>query len=124
MILDHPKNLNTPTVARIHPTRLPFFCYVPGHDVMVTISADSPTVFRYRVMIHDGRPDAALDERLWRDFAEPPRVTVAAGGRLRRGESAGPLPLRTERLAQPSQQGVGPRFPSDASGRPRGTETI
>ena len=58
----------------------PFFCYVPGHDVMVTISADSPTVFRYRVMIHDGHPDAALDERLWRDFAEPPRVTVAASG--------------------------------------------
>lgn len=80
MILDHPTNLNSPTVARIHPTRLPFFCYVPGHDVMVTISADSPTVFRYRVMIHDGRPDAALDERLWRDFAEPPRVTVAAVG--------------------------------------------
>jgi len=52
---------------------------VPGHDVQVTISADSPTVFRYRVMIHDGRPDAELDERLWLDFAEPPGVTVAAG---------------------------------------------
>ncbi len=80
MILDHPKNLNTPTVARIHPTRLPFFSYVPGYDTKVTISADSPTVFRYRVMIHDGRPDAAIDERLWLDFAEPPRVTVAAAG--------------------------------------------
>jgi hypothetical protein len=31
-------------------------------------------------MIHDGRPDAALDERLWLDFAEPPRVTVAPAG--------------------------------------------
>lgn len=80
MILDHPTNLNSPTVARIHPTWLPFFCYVPGHDVAVTISADSSTIFRYRVMIHDGRPDAALDERLWGDFAEPPRVTIVAAG--------------------------------------------
>jgi hypothetical protein len=32
-------------------------------------------------MIHDGRPGAALDERLWLDFAEPPRVTfVSTGG--------------------------------------------
>jgi hypothetical protein len=76
MILDHPANANHPTVARIHPFLLPFFCYVPGHDVKVSIDSSTPTLFRYRVVIHDGRPDPKLDQRLWRDFAEPPRVVV------------------------------------------------
>ncbi|WP_406693572.1 PmoA family protein [Singulisphaera sp. Ch08] len=76
MILDHPSNVNHPTVARIHPILLPFFCYVPGHDVKVSIGSGEPTVFRYRVVIHDGRPDSKLNQRLWRDFAEPPVVVV------------------------------------------------
>ena len=75
-IFDHPTNGQHPTVARIHPTTLPFFTYTPGHDVKVTIGRDAPTVFRYRLLVHDGRPDAALDDRLWRDFADPPSVTV------------------------------------------------
>jgi hypothetical protein len=82
MIADHPSNPNYPTVARIHPTTLPFFTYVPAHDKKVTIAADAPTVFRYRVLIHDGHPDAKLDEAIARDFAEPPVVVVeSAGGR-------------------------------------------
>ncbi len=76
LIADHPANLHHPTVARIHPTSLPFFCYVPAHDEKVTIGTDRPTVFRYRILIHDGHPDPVLDERIWRDFAEPPKVTV------------------------------------------------
>jgi hypothetical protein len=72
MIADHPGNVTHPTVARIHPTSLPFFTYVPGHDRAVPIGTDAPTVFRYRVLVHDGRPDRSRDERLWRDFADPP----------------------------------------------------
>jgi hypothetical protein len=79
-ILDHPSNKNHPTVARIHPTSLPFFAFTPSHDAKVTIPADRPTVFRYRVVIHDGHPHAALDERLWRDFAEPPTVVIEGRG--------------------------------------------
>ena len=76
MIADHPSNPHYPTVARIHPTTLPFFCFVPAHDKPVTIGVDKPTVFRYRVLIHDSHPDKGLDERVVRDFAEPPVVTV------------------------------------------------
>jgi hypothetical protein len=72
MIADHPANPNHPTVARIHPLVLPFFSYVPSHDRQVTIGSESITVFRYRVLIHDGHPNGALDERVWRDFAHPP----------------------------------------------------
>ncbi len=76
MIADHPSNPHYPTVARIHPTNLPFFCYVPAHDKALTIAVDHPTVFRYRVLIHDGHPDKSLDEQIARDFAEPPEVVV------------------------------------------------
>jgi Methane oxygenase PmoA len=76
MIADHPSNPHYPNVARIHPTTLPFFCYVPAHNKPLTIAVDAPTVFRYRVLIHDGRPDKDLDDRVARDFAEPPVVVV------------------------------------------------
>lgn len=75
-ILDHPSNVNHPTPARIHPTRIPFFCFVPGHDEEVAIGPEAPTVFRYRILIHDGRPDLGRNDRLWNDFAEPPKVAV------------------------------------------------
>ena len=76
MIADHPSNPHYPNVARIHPTTLPFFTYVPAHDKLVTIATDAPTVFRYRVLIHDGHPDPLADESVARDFAEPPVVVV------------------------------------------------
>jgi hypothetical protein len=82
MILDHPGNVNHPTVARIHPTTLPFFCFVPGHDETVTIGAAEPTVFRYRILIHDGHPDRVRNERIWHDFADPVRVVVAPSAPL------------------------------------------
>jgi hypothetical protein len=76
MIADHPSNPHYPNVARIHPTTLPFFTYVPAYDKPLTLAVEAPTVFRYRVLIHDGRPDGALDERVARDFAEPPTVIL------------------------------------------------
>lgn len=76
MVADHPANVNHPSVARIHPTSLPFFSYVPSHDRAVTIPTDQPMVFRYRILIHDGHPDPALDERVWRDFADPPSARL------------------------------------------------
>ena len=79
LILDHPANPHHPTPARIHPTSLPFFAFTPSHDEALVIAIDRPTVFRYRIMLHDGRPDAALDDQLWHDFADPPRVSVEPG---------------------------------------------
>jgi hypothetical protein len=77
MIADHPANLNHPTVARIHPTTLPFFSFVPASSKTVVIDSKTPLVFRYRVLIHDGHPDGTLDERIWGDFASPPKVMIS-----------------------------------------------
>jgi hypothetical protein len=78
MIADHPGNAGHPTIARIHPSILPFFSYVPAHTTgqVLSLPVDRPTVFRYRVMVHDGHPVPTLDERIWRDFAEPCAVKV------------------------------------------------
>jgi hypothetical protein len=75
-LLDHPTNINHPTPARIHPTTLPFFSFVPSHDQAVSIGTEAPTVFRYRILIHDGHPDGLRNDQAWRDFAEPPQVTM------------------------------------------------
>jgi hypothetical protein len=77
MIQDHPSNVHHPTVARIHPTSLPFFSFVPSHDTPVTIGATGPAIFRYRIVIHDGHPDPRRNEQIWHDFADPIRVIVA-----------------------------------------------
>lgn len=76
MVADHPSNPHYPNVARIHPTSLPFFTYVPAYDKPLTIAVEGPAVFRYRILIHDGRPDGALDEKVARDFSEPPTVIL------------------------------------------------
>ena len=76
MIADHPNNLRYPTVVRIHPITLPFYSFVPAHDEPFTIATDRPIQFRYRIMIHDGRPDSALNDRIAADFVDPPVVTL------------------------------------------------
>ena len=76
MIADHPSNPGSPSVVRIHPVLLPFFSYVPAHDRPLTIGTDEPTRFRYRILIHDGRPDSALNNRIAQDFTNPPAVIL------------------------------------------------
>jgi hypothetical protein len=59
---------------------LPFFSFVPAYREKLTIGREAPLTFRFRIRVHDGRPDGAIDERTWRDFADPPAVVVAPGG--------------------------------------------
>ena len=75
-IADHPANPHFPGVARIHPVTLPFFCFVPAHDQLLTIPLDQSRTWRYRIMIHDGRPDPAFNDRIAADFADPAVVEM------------------------------------------------
>ena len=81
MICDHPSNVNHPNTSRVHPTTLPFFAFTPAHynnneKPKIAIPVDRPLTLRYRVLIHDGHPDKARDEQVWRDFADPPQVKI------------------------------------------------
>jgi hypothetical protein len=40
----------------------------------VVLEPGKPVVFQFRVLIHDGHPDGALDERVAQDFVTPCEV--------------------------------------------------
>jgi hypothetical protein len=73
-ILCHPSNFRAPQPMRIHPTE-PFFCYAPSQLGHWEIAPGKPYVSRYRFIVSDGPPDRAELDRLWNDYADPPRVT-------------------------------------------------
>lgn len=74
-VLDHPGNFQFPQPVRLHPNK-PYFCFAPMVLGSFTIAPGKPYVSRYRLVLHDGVPDPAAIERAWRDYAEPPTVSV------------------------------------------------
>ena len=75
-ILDHPSNFRSPQPMRINPDD-PFFNFAPTQLGKFEIAPGRPYVSRYRFVVSDGAPDAAEINRLWNDYAYPPRVRVA-----------------------------------------------
>ena len=74
-ILGHPDNANAPQPQRIHPTE-PFFNFAPQQAGDLEITPGKPFVARYRFVVADGAPDKAELDRLWNDYAHPPKATV------------------------------------------------
>ncbi|MBV9081135.1 MAG: PmoA family protein, partial [Acidobacteriaceae bacterium] len=74
-VMDHPDNFRFPQPVRLHPVK-PYFCFAPMTVDSFSIVPGTPFLSRYRFYVHMGKPDAAKIEMLWRDYAEPPRVTA------------------------------------------------
>lgn len=74
-IMDHPGNFRSPQPMRLNPDQ-PFFCYAPSQLGDWKIEKGTPYVARYRFITADGAADVEEIERLWNDFADPPKVTV------------------------------------------------
>lgn len=74
-VLDHPDNVRAPQPQRIHPTE-PFLNIAPQQAGDVEITPEKPLTLRYRFVVADGAPDKAELDRLWNDYAHPPKVTV------------------------------------------------
>ncbi len=74
-MLGHPDNFRAPEPMRVHPVD-PYVCFVPSRLGAWTITAERPHVARYRFVAADGPADSALLDRLWRDYADPPTVTI------------------------------------------------
>jgi hypothetical protein len=75
IILCHPDNFRSPQPVRLHPSE-PFFCYAPQQLGEFRIEPGKPYVMSYRFATSDGEPDAKEIERLWNDYAKPPKVEV------------------------------------------------
>ncbi|MBN2451407.1 MAG: hypothetical protein JXR77_13530, partial [Lentisphaeria bacterium] len=56
------------------------FCFVPSQVQAWSIEPGKPLVQRFRILVHDGPADAGVAERLYRDWAEPPEVTLVPPG--------------------------------------------
>ncbi|HEX2100952.1 MAG TPA: PmoA family protein [Candidatus Synoicihabitans sp.] len=74
-ILGHPDNFRAPQPMRIHPKE-PFFCYAPSQLGDWQIAPGETYVARYRFVVMDGAPDAALLEAFWNGYAHPATATV------------------------------------------------
>ncbi len=72
-VMSHPQNFRFSEPVRIHP-KLPYFCFTTAHLGQWSIDPGKPHRIHYRLVIHDGPPVAGEIQRIWRDFAEPPRV--------------------------------------------------
>jgi len=74
-MLGHPTNFRAPQPLRIPPD-MPYFTFAPSQLGRWRIAPGRPYEARYRFVTFDGPPDPALLDRLWRDYAYPPAVTV------------------------------------------------
>lgn len=74
-VLDHPSNFRAPVPLRIHPDD-PYFNYAPSQMGRFQIDPGKKFVLRYRYVVSDGPPDAKLLERLWNDYANPPKAQI------------------------------------------------
>ena len=74
-ILGHPDNYEAPQPMRIHPTE-PFFNFAPSQAGDFAIAPGALYEARYRFVVYDGLPDAETLDRLWEDYAHPPRVWI------------------------------------------------
>ena len=74
-VMSHPSNFRSPQPVRLHPDK-PYFVFTPPVLGEFQIKPGEAYVSRYRYVVHDGPVDTKLYERLWRDYAEPPAVTM------------------------------------------------
>lgn len=70
-------NFRAPQPVRLHPDK-PYFCFAPMALGSFSLEHGDKYTSRFRFATHDGAQNARLAERLWQDFAHPPKVVVTA----------------------------------------------
>ena len=75
----HPQNFRHPEPMRIWPEGQVFFNWAPSQAGDWEMKPGEDHVFRYRLYVHEGKVNVADAERIWQDYAEPPKVTIEPG---------------------------------------------
>jgi hypothetical protein len=75
----HPENFRHPEPMRIWPEGQVFFNWAPSQAGDWEMKPGEDHVFRYRLYVHEGKVNVADAERIWADYAEPPKVTIEPG---------------------------------------------
>lgn len=77
VFMSHPANREHPEPMRIwNDSPNIFFSYCPIQKKPWTLKPGSDYVLRYRLYVYDGKADAKAAQRLWHDFAHPPKVAI------------------------------------------------
>jgi hypothetical protein len=74
-VLIHPENFRFPQPLRLNPNN-PQLCVAPSQGGDWEITPGKPYVSKYRFAVFHYKPEAQELERLWKDYAHPPEVTV------------------------------------------------
>ena len=74
----HPENFGHPEPMRIWPgfDQEVFFNWAPVQLGDFELKPGRDHVFRYRLYVHEGKVDVENTERLWNDYAHPPKVEI------------------------------------------------
>ncbi|MHC4693400.1 MAG: DUF6807 family protein [Planctomycetota bacterium] len=80
--MSHPENFQHPEPMRIWPPGMKnvFFNWAPSQATDWVMEPGKEHVFRYRQYVHEGKVKIVDAERMWRDFAEPPKVELEKSG--------------------------------------------
>ncbi len=73
VVFGHPDNFRFPQPIRVHPT-MPYFCFSPMVEGAFYIAPEEEYNAAYRFVTFDGKPDIVAIERMWLDYAYPPKV--------------------------------------------------
>jgi len=76
LVMSHPGNHEHPEPVRIWPKGGIFFNFCPIQKADWTLEPGRDYRLQYRLYAYDGKLTAEAAERLWQDFAHPPKVTV------------------------------------------------
>lgn len=80
-IMSNPENFRHPEPMRIwpEPDNYVFFNFAPSQTGEWVMEPGKEYVFQYRLFVHEEKPDTEEIERVWNDYANPPKVTVESG---------------------------------------------
>ena len=86
-VLSHPRNFRHPEPMRLWPERFKhiFLNFAPSQLGDWAMEPGRDYVFRYRFYVHQDKADVDEMERVWNDFADPPKAEIkwlAAPGRV------------------------------------------
>jgi len=75
-VMSNPQNFRHPEPMRIWDKGQVFFNFAPSQLGDWIMEPGKDYVFRYRLYVHEGKVDVNEAERIWRDYAEPPKVKL------------------------------------------------
>ena len=85
-IMSNPENFRHPEPMRIwpEPDNYVFFNFAPSQAGEWVMEPGKDYVFQYRLFVHEEKPNVEDIERVWNDYANPPKVTVESGKSTKR----------------------------------------